>query len=44
MPRKKARHKRPPVEYSDLSVYVEGYEAGVGANVNHEAYAPQYAW
>jgi hypothetical protein len=44
MPRKAKRKKKPEQMHTHLSIRVERYEARVGASVNNDVYAPQYAW
>ena len=44
MPRKAKRQKKPEQVHTHLAIRVERYEACVGASVNHDVYAPQYAW
>jgi len=44
MPRTKKRQRKPKEEHTHLAIRVEQYEAHVEASVNHNVYAPQYAW
>ncbi len=44
MLRKKNRRKKQEQEHTHLAVRVEHYEARVEGSVNHNIYAPQYAW
>ncbi len=42
--RRKNRQKRPDDEHSYLAIRVDDYEVNIGATVNHNALAPQFAW
>jgi len=42
--RRKKRQKRPDDEHAFLAIRVDGYEANVGARINHNVFAPQSAW
>jgi hypothetical protein len=44
MPRKKNLQTKSGEEHTQLAIRVEHYEARVEASVNHDVYAPQYAW
>ncbi|MBB3455239.1 hypothetical protein FHT86_003538 [Rhizobium sp. BK313] len=44
MPQRKKRRKTPDDEYTFLAIRVEGYEANVEAAINHDVFAPQFAW
>jgi hypothetical protein len=44
MPRKVKRRTKPKEAHTHLAIRVERYEVSVGASINHNVYAPQYAW
>ena len=44
MPRTKKRWKKLEEQHSFLAIRVEQYDASVETSVNHNVYAPQYAW
>lgn len=44
MPRTRARQKKPEEEHTHLAIRVERYDASIETAVNHNVYAPQYAW
>lgn len=44
MPRKTKHQRKPEEVHTHLAICVERYEARVDASVNHDVYAPQYAW
>ncbi len=44
MPKKKKRQKVPDDEHAHLAIRVDGYEAKIGATINHNVFAPQFAW
>ena len=44
MPSKTKRQRKPEEVHSQLAIRVERYEACVNASINHDVYAPQYAW
>jgi hypothetical protein len=44
MPRKTKGKRRTEEVHSQLAIRVERYGVCVNASINHEVYAPQYAW
>lgn len=44
MPARKRRPNKAEEQHTHLTLRIDSYEAGVEAAVNHNVYAPEYAW
>lgn len=44
MPRERQRQGKREEQHTHLAIRVDRYDAGVRASINHNVYAPQYAW